>query len=202
MKKILLFSLMSMLFTITNAQDIVFGLKAGLNTSNWYSSNDDYSDMYDTRSSVHVGALLELNINEKFSLQPEIIYNITGAKVNPIDVTRDEVPSSDVLIDVQYISVPLMLQYKFENNFLLELGPQMGFLVDARANVDGENLDIKDNFEKRDLALNAGLGYEFDNGIFFNIRYVYGMSKIARNVDYSHWIKNNIFQFSTGYRFL
>lgn len=202
MKNILLFSLMSMLFTIANAQDIVFGLKAGLNTSNWYGANDDVSDIYNTRSSVHVGALLELNINEKFSLQPEIIYNITGAKVNPIDASRDAVPSSDVLLDVQYISVPLMIQYKFKNNFQLELGPQMGFLVDALANVDGENVNIKDEFEKRDLALNAGLGYKFDNGIFFNVRYVYGMSKIARHLDNENWVKNNIFQFSTGYRFL
>jgi len=202
MKNILLFSLMSMMFTITNAQDVVFGLKAGLNTSNWYGSNDDVSDIYNTRSSVHVGALLELNISEKFSLQPEVIYNITGAKVNPVDASRDALPASDILYDVQYISVPLMVRYKFKNNLQLELGPQMGFLVDARTNVDGENYDVKNEFEKRELAMNAGLGFEFENGIFFNVRYEYGLMKIARHLDNNSWNKNNVFQFSTGYKFL
>lgn len=201
MKNILLFSLMSMLFTFTNAQDVTFGLKAGLSTSNWYNSTDQVSDIYNSRSSAHVGALLELNISEKFSLQPEIIYNLTGAKANPINASVDVSTASDILYDVKYISIPLMVRYKFKNNFQLELGPQMGFLIDAKADVNGEKYDLKDEFEKRELAMNAGLGYEFESGIFFNVRYVYGMMKIARHIDNNYWIKNNVFQFSTGYKF-
>ncbi|WP_408582810.1 outer membrane beta-barrel protein, partial [Myroides odoratimimus] len=57
-----------------NAQtpDVKIGAKAGLNVSNL--TNSDAS----SRTSIHVGAVAEIFINEKFSIQPEILYSELG----------------------------------------------------------------------------------------------------------------------------
>lgn len=201
MKNLLLFSLFSMLMSLSYAQNVSFGLKAGLTSSDWRISSASMDEVYLSRSSMHAGAFVNLNISKRFSLQPEVIYNITGAKINNIDVTNRAAGSSDLLYDLQYVNVPIMTRFKFNNNIHLEFGPQLGILIKANANFEGENFDISDELEKMDLGIGAGAGYEFENGIFFNARYVYGMSNIVRDLGQDDWIKNNVLQFSTGYRF-
>ena len=59
-------------FTLsTQAQETLFGVKAGLNLAS--IGGDDAGDAK-TRSSFHIGGLVEIPVSEKFSVQPELLY--------------------------------------------------------------------------------------------------------------------------------
>jgi len=60
MKKALFFVIALATFSFANAQDISYGLKAGLNYSNWSFSND--GPEFDSRLSFHVGGVVEFLI--------------------------------------------------------------------------------------------------------------------------------------------
>ncbi|MCC7521648.1 MAG: PorT family protein [Flavobacteriaceae bacterium] len=99
-----------------------------------------------------------------------------------------------------YISVPVMVQYKATDAIHLELGPQLGILMSANQKYDGESEDFKDELETVDFGVNIGAGYQLENGLLFNARYCYGLTNFVKNTG-DEWYKNNVFQFSVGYKF-
>ncbi|MBO5963247.1 MAG: outer membrane beta-barrel protein, partial [Bacteroidales bacterium] len=71
-----LFAAASMLFATenVNAQKVNFGLKGGLNLSNW-STND--SEM---KIGFHAGGYAQIKFNKMFAVQPEVLYSMEGTK--------------------------------------------------------------------------------------------------------------------------
>lgn len=186
-----------------SAQEISYGLKAGLNVANFSLSNDEMGD-YDSRMSFHVGAVLEWGITDKFAIQPELLYSSVGAKD---EYTEDEATIKTTAV-IDYLSIPVMAKYYVADGFSLELGPQLGILLSAKgkyeASFDGETesetIDMKDNFESIDFGAGLGAGYKMENGLLFNARYVLGLSNVIKDSG-DEWGKNNVFQFSVGYIF-
>ena len=89
-----------------------------------------------------------------------------------------------------------MFQYKATPEFFLEAGPQFGFLVSAKAN----SIDIKDETNSFDFGLGLGAGYWFTEKIGANVRYVAGLTDIAKDNGGSA-VKNNGFQVGLNYKF-
>lgn len=177
MKKLILFSAFALaLVMTTSAQSFKFGAKAGVNFA---SLNGDGADGLDGITNIHFGAVAEIGISDKFAFQPELLYSAQGASVSDID------------INLNYLTVPLLAKFKISEGFSIEAGPQVGFLV--KDEVLGENLEA-DSF---DFALNLGLGYTLDNGLFFQGRYSFGLTEIAEDADAT----NGAFQLSVGYFF-
>jgi|JI8StandDraft_1071087.scaffolds.fasta_scaffold79658_2 opacity protein-like surface antigen len=199
MKKLV--SLVLLLGSISfSAQEISYGLKAGLNVANFSLSTDEMGD-YDARMSFHVGAVLEWGITDKFAIQPELLYSSVGAK--------DEYTDEDVTIKttaiVDYLSIPVMAKYYVADGFSLELGPQLGILLSAKgkyeASFDGETesetIDMKDNFESIDFGYAIGLSYSITNNIVGSVRYNLGTKNVIKNSEDK--INNSAFQLSLGY---
>ncbi|MBN9283154.1 MULTISPECIES: porin family protein [Flavobacterium] len=182
MKKVLLSAVALMAFGFaSNAQEVKFGAKAGLNLSS--ITNLDGGK---TRTSFHVGALAEIKVADKFAVQPEVLYSSQGAK-----------GEGDVSLKMDYINVPIMAKYYVADGFSIEAGPQVGFLMSAKL----ESVDVKDTFNTVDFGFNAGIGYELKEGIFFQGRYNLGLTNLAKESgDQSR--KNSVFQVSVGYKFL
>lgn len=202
MKKLV--SLVLFLLSISfSAQEISYGLKAGLNVANFSLSSDAMGE-FDSRMSFHAGAVLEWGITEKFAIQPELLYSSVGAKD---EYTEDEATVKTTAI-VDYLSIPVMAKYYVADGFSLELGPQLGILLSAKgkyeASYDGgsesETIVMKDNFESIDFGAGFGAGYKLENGLLFNARYVLGISNIIKDSG-DEWGKNNVFQISLGYIF-
>ena len=113
-------------------------------------------------------------------------------------------------INLDYISVPIMLQYNATPQLYLEAGPQFSYLVDSGAKADnalvqaaGEALVHKDNLKSFDFGVGIGAGYWFTKNVGINARYVAGFSDIAENraSDDSNRAKNNVFQVGLAYKF-
>ena len=95
------------------AGHVNLGVKGGMNLYNIH--NDDNTN-YDQITGYYFGLLGHIHLNSQWAIQPELVYSAQGAKNG---------------YNLDYINVPVMLQYMFDNGFRLQAGPQLGFLVSS-----------------------------------------------------------------------
>jgi hypothetical protein len=184
MKKLFIITMTLAAFTL-QAQDVTFGAKAGLNFA---SMTGDDAEGLDSRTSLHIGVTAEIELSDAFSVQPELLYSGQG-------YTAD----GDVTGKVDYINLPVMAKFYVGDGFSLEAGPQIGFLASAKADVDGESVDIKDLLNSTDFALNLGAGYKLDSGLNFGLRYSIGLTDVPDGD--SNGFKHSVLQLSVGFNF-
>jgi hypothetical protein len=169
MKKILLIVIIvSSAFFTVKAQDVTFGVKGGLNIAKL--TNLDNTKV---RPSVYVGGLVNIAFNESLSIQPELLYSGQGDKyeVNTITITDK----------VNYINLPVMMQYRIVPEFYLEAGAQVGFLVASKTKSGKITLDVKDQTSSADFGLGFGVGYQFPIGLGIGARYMFGMFNVYKD---------------------
>ncbi|WP_417370079.1 porin family protein [Gelidibacter japonicus] len=182
MRKLILITALAVFgFNLSNAQDVSFGVKGGVNLATF--TGDDSAEAKGI-TSYHVGGLVDIEITEKFSVQPEVIYSVQGADSDLGDFRLD------------YINVPVLAKFMIVDGLSLEGGPQIGFLTSSKL----ENEDIKDFVKKTDFGAVLGLGYLLDGGLNFAARYNFGLSNISDS-DLDVDVKNGVFQLSIGYMF-
>jgi hypothetical protein len=58
---------------------------------------------------------------------------------------------NEVNLNLNYINIPLIFQYMYDNGFRLQAGPQLGVLVSAKSKTNNSESDVKDDFESIDL---------------------------------------------------
>ncbi len=198
MKKVILAAFV--LGTITTAvaqQQVKFGPKAGLNFANLSGLND--SEM---KTSFHVGAVAEIKFNEKFSIQPEVVYSAQGTKYTETFPVLGTVETS---LNNDYINIPILAKYYIVDGFSVEAGPQVGFLMKSESKVEGGSgsvtTDSKDSFKSTDFGLGLGMAYDLPVGLFVNARYNLGLSDIRENTSAGDAVKNNVIQVGIGYKF-
>ena len=186
--------------TAVAQQEVKFGPKAGVNFANL--SGIDNADMI---TAFQVGAVAEIKFNEKFSVQPEVVYSAQG-------YTGDFMMGTNKVADytqkLDYVNIPIMAKYYIIEGFSVEAGPQVGFLVKAESKFENKQAgvtltdgDNKDFYKSTDFGLNFGLAYDLPMGVFVGARYNLGLSDIRNNTDSGDAIKNNVIQVGVGYKF-
>ena len=198
MKKLFLGAAIAM-SSLTFAQQ--FGIKAGMNVSS--ISNDGWDDSK-AKVGFYGGLFMNAPLAESFSIQPEILYNNLGSKTERT-VAGTKYSST---LNLDYIAVPVMFQYNATPEFYLEAGPEFGFLVNASSkatagnNSNTTNIDT-DSFNKFNMGIGLGAGFNITNKFGINARYVAGLNDITDNdkwgSDASN--KNNNFQVGLAYKF-
>ncbi len=151
-----------------------FGLKAGVNIS---SLNIQDFDDNDSRIGLHIGALAHIHLGtaEQWALQPEIVYSQEGAKL--------KTQSGTTTVKLDYVNIPVMIQYMFDNGFRLEAGPQLGLMVNSKYDANGSEEDADDDFKSTNVSLGFGLGYLSKSGFGVGGRYNLGLSNIGEGVN-------------------
>lgn len=186
MKK--LFCLVSFLCIIyyLNAQTgkIQPGIKGGVNIS---SIEVDGGDDLDSRTGFHAGGLVHIHLNNHWAVQPEVVFSAQGGE------------SGGTKLKLNYINVPILLQFMTNNGFRLQTGPQLGFLLSAESKIGDVEVDVDDAFKMLDFAWSFGAGYIFQNGFGLDARYNLGISNINDNS--STDAMNRVFQFGVFYQF-
>lgn len=188
MKKIILSAIAIMTIGLANAQETKFGVKAGLNLATLSGGSD-----LAMRPSFYVGGLVEIKVNEKFSVQPEVVYSSQGTKYKG---------DSDFSTQLDYINIPVMAKFLVAKGFSIEAGPQIGFLVSAKDTYKGNSVDIKESLSTTDFSLGFGAGYDVTENINIGLRYNVGLTKVNKNSSPgSSDIKNSVFQIGAAYKF-
>lgn len=171
------------------AQEVNIGIKGGLNS---YTIGGDDTDDIDGKLGYNIGLLGHIHLSERFGLQPEIVYSTQGAKASD--------GNGDVKISLDYINVPVLFQYMYDNGFRIQAGPQVGFLTSAKAKADGVTVDLDDSFKTIDFGLSLGASYVHPaSGFGVDARYNLGLSNI--NEDDSSKNYNRGFQIGVFYLF-
>jgi len=148
-----------------HSQNINIGTKIGLNS---YNINNDSGPGFDSKIGLHAGLLGHIHLNRQFGLQPEIVYSMQGAK------------SGNTNFNLDYINIPILLQFMFDNGFRIQAGPQVGILVRAKAENNNGTLDIKDDFKTIDAGLSFGASYiHTKSSLGIDARYNLGLSDIS-----------------------
>jgi hypothetical protein len=193
MKKILLVIAMVAASFTANAQEVHFGVKAGLNLANLNGDDLDF----DLRTSFHVGGIIEFELSDKFSLQPELMYSAQGAK-RSINIQGTDV---DYTAKVDYLNIPVIAKYYVIEGLSLEAGPQIGVNIVSEEKVEVNGMSETEDLEVKsiDFGLNFGVGYKLENGLNFGARYNLGLTDIPDEGNGE--IKNGVFQLSVGYFF-
>ncbi len=149
------------------AGHINLGIKGGVNVYNVHNDNDT---KYDQRAGYNFGLFGHIHFDGQFAIQPEIVYSAQGAK------------NGDTKYNLDYVNVPVLFQYMFDNGFRLQAGPQVGFLISAKSKTNNDNTDIKDNYKPIDFGVSIGASYIFPpTGFGIDARYNFGLSNINKN---------------------
>lgn len=171
MKKIIITScilLGALAFNDLQAQTSA-GVKGGINFANVSNTSGD------TRVSGNVGVFVHSQIDRNWCIQPELLYSGQGLR-------HYNTVNGDRTLALNYIQVPVMLQYFPVKGFYLEAGPQVGFLTNATVkNTDGDKISDKSNYKSADVALNVGAGIHATRQIGFFARYNFGLTDITKN---------------------
>jgi hypothetical protein len=197
MKKIILSAAMLAAFGFSaKAQDIKYGVKAGVNFA---TLTGDIPDEVKSRTGLHIGVLAEFKISEQFSIQPELLYSQQGLKYDEV-VEGIEVRSTWKL---DYLNLPIAAKYYVIEGLSIEAGPQIGYRLGAKIKMEADGYedgeaDIKDDTKAIEFGLIGGVAYDLPVGLFFQARYAAGLSKVNDDDDN---VKNGVFQLSVGYKF-
>lgn len=191
MKKITLSIIAVLAFGFTNAQEVKFGVKGGINFADF--GGDDIGDN-SSKIGFLVGGFAEIKLSEKFAIQPELLFSTQG--------TKFKTDGDDLKFNLSYINLPVMAKFYVVDKFSLEAGPQIGFLVGAKAKAGDEDEDIKDSFKSIDFGVNFGAGYDFTENLSAGVRYNLGLANILDTEDGDDSeIKNSVFSIAVGYKF-
>ncbi len=150
-----------------SSQHLTIGIKGGLNLYHLQGTTND------TKVGFNAGLLGHIHLTKQLALQPEIVYSQQGAQTTTSGIKNK--------LNLNYINVPVLLQYMFDNGFRIEAGPQVGFLASAKFKVNNASTDVKDNYKGTDFGLAAGIGYVHPpSGFGVDARYVFGLTGVNK----------------------
>lgn len=184
-----------------------FGIKGGMNVSS-LSKDAGLSDQK-SKIGFNAGVFANIPLAANFSIQPEVLYNDLGSKVDQTTTFNNNTFTNSYSRNLGYISVPVMIQYNATPQFYLEAGPQASFLVNAedkyKSTVNGNSNSNtvglkKSDFETFDLSVGIGAGYYFTPQLGLNVRYNAGVTDIIKN-NSNDGVRNNNFQVGLAYKF-
>jgi len=185
-KKLSVIAVLAVSSFVARSQNVNFGVKAGYNSSSVEITN---AGSWTSKSGFHIGALAHIHASSHFAVQPEITFSTQGG----------ESPTEKLKLD--YVNVPVLLQYMVSDGFRLETGPQIGFLISAKEKAGDNEADIKDLFKGIDFSWDFGAGYVFSSGFGIDARYNLGLSDIADNPNIDIKAKNRVIQIGLFYQF-
>jgi len=214
MKKILLSVITLIAFnTVSIAQEVDFGLKAGVNFAKFGGDANASNSI----TGFHAGALAQFKLTETFSIQPEILFSQQGSKNQYAEMYIENDSEVTARYErtqaVNYINVPIALVYNLTGRLSIVAGPQAGFVISADFEDEGSTYigdakvsdfstsgDNKDDFKSIDFSVFAGTAYQLPVGVFFEARYQAGVSRVLENSNAAS-ITNNVFSLSAGFKF-
>lgn len=191
MKKIFLIAFGLCVFQFSNAQGFKVGVKVGANLTN--TTGTSFKNAYEF--GYHAGLFSELMITEKFGIQPELLFSETNLRTGTdFNSLYSTVALSDITkIKLQYMTIPVLLDYKPISLVTLQLGPQFGILM-------SQTKSLKDNagdaFKNGDFSLLGGVQLNF---LKFRVygRYAVGLMNI-NDIDSKDEWKSQTLQIGAG----
>jgi hypothetical protein len=167
------------------------GIKAGANIT----KVDGQSFKQQFEYGYNVGGFAEIKLSDKFSFQPEVLFNQYTSTLDSSykSIYENVITSDQTKVKLNYLTIPLLLDYKFLGPIHLQAGPQFGILMNQDKNFlqNGEAA-----FKSGDFSM--ALGAQVKIAQFrFTGRYLIGLNNINDIDNQDKW-KNQVIQLSVG----
>jgi opacity protein-like surface antigen len=173
---------------------IHFGLKGGVNFAS-VSTTDDLTNP-DARVGFNIGAVVAYDVTEKFGVQLELLYSQQGFTYEADGSNGNQTAELD------YINIPVMFGFTVAEGLTLQAGPELGFNTRAKYTADNASETIIEYINTVNFGAGAGLQYELDFGLFFQARYVWGISNVFdENDSVGLTVRHKVASLSAGYFF-
>jgi hypothetical protein len=191
--------------SMDNGLKTKLGIKGGLNLTTLYSSDVSTSHM---KAGFDAGIFAKFPVTRGFSIQPELLYSLKGAKTSYDNAVQG---SGEYRFNLGYIELPLLAVVNLGPNFNIHAGGYAAYMtnaniknVDNNGNLEGATDLNADNFNRWDYGLVGGAGFDIEH-VTLGARYNYGLSKIGKSGnlsgDLARGMKNAGFSFYIGFGF-
>ncbi|HUR11140.1 MAG TPA: porin family protein [Flavitalea sp.] len=178
--------------SISFAQGLHVGVKGGVNLLkiDGKSFNEEF------RHGYNFGGFAEINFNDKWGIQPEVLFNQANTRTSThFNDIYDEGVRELKDVKLNYLSMPLLLNFKPSKLLTIQAGPQFGILLNKDQSLLSNG---KEAFKRGDFAMLAGAQLNF-GGIKVGGRYAVGLYNINDIDNRDKW-KNQGFQLYAGFR--
>jgi hypothetical protein len=191
MNKYLIIGIISLLSISASAQGIKFGPKLGANMGKIDGAgfNEKYTLGY------HVGGFVQININKKWGIQPEVLWNqINSDTANNIKQVYQNLANQSLQNpQLNYLSIPVLLNYSPSKVITFQAGPQFGILLNKSDNLFQNGTSA---FKNGDLSLLGGVQINILKLRVYG-RYVIGLNDISDVSNTDKW-RNQGLQVGVG----
>lgn len=137
----------------TNGQ---FGIKGGLNLTFFDVVESNFGVNTETEAGFYVGLFADFEIDDSFSLQPEVLYIGLG--------------------DFKFLNAPIYAKYEIAKDLDILVGPSLNYFFDFFVNkfkVRGDIAAAYHLLSDLDIHMKYTIGFEeiSPNGLFFGLGY-------------------------------
>jgi Outer membrane protein beta-barrel domain len=168
------------------------GIKGGVNIT----KIDGKAFRDEFRYGYHLGGFMEIGLGGNLGIQPEVLFNQYQMRADSSfgDVYHVSTNFSNYKdVRLNYLSIPLLLNYKLGSLLSLQAGPQYAILIDQSRNLIDNG---KNAFKNGDFSLVGGAQIHISK-IRLQGRYFVGLNNVSDISDQNKW-KNQGFQLSLG----
>ncbi len=175
-----------------------------LDSTNGYISSRNRSGFY-----ANVGA--EIPMGKVASFEPSIGYSQRGFGVRgniTINNMKIEALNARATAQMHYVDLTALLKVKPVAGLQLFVGPQVSYLVKNNLHADiavlgfsllNKDMDVTDEFNRWDMGVTGGIGYEFTNGIGITAAYERGFQRVDNKERFKAF--NESYKAGITYRF-
>ena len=198
MRYLCLFLLLNFYSIIVNAQHFNAGVLVGLSTSQ--VDGDNLAGF--NKAGIKVGGFVNRKLGERCSLAFELEFIQKGSR-KPLN--QDD--NTYYLMRLNYLEVPLLLNYQVGGKLKFEAGPSFAALISSYEEDQNGELKGAVEFNKFDYLINVGATYNISEHWFANARFSYSLGpirKFTQGYVYSYYKNgqyNQVLAFTLGYQF-
>ena len=192
MKKITSILALAFLTIATSAQSLIpikYGIKVGANISNIISTSNEGVKNIESSALIGIagGFYMEIALNDKWYVNPELIYSQKGASftyeyTHNYDVNQSDVHNTSHELKLAYVELNPTISYKATDKLALNFGPSISFILTPDYAIltdkgQNDNLDTHPDLlegiyteETIDVGVNLGISYYLTENFLIDSR--------------------------------
>ena len=192
MKKTLSILALAFLTIATSAQSLIpmkYGIKVGANISNIISTSNEGVKNIENTALIGIagGFYMEIALNDKWYVNPELIYSQKGASftyeyTHNYDVNQSDVHNTSHELKLAYVELNPTISYKATDKLALNFGPSVSFILTPDYAIltdkgQNDNLDTHPDLlegiyteETIDVGVNLGISYYLTENFLIDCR--------------------------------
>ncbi len=155
-----------------NAQNIKFGILAGFDVANSRLTNKPKE--FDSRLFYPI---ISFNVNGYVGYKSGEILGMSAEPGFIQKGGRQKGMEGDIRIQINYLQLPILLDLYVSDKIFISIGPELSYLINAKAKSKQYSNDITDQYEKKvELSGIVGINYKMTDKLDIGFRYNHGLT--------------------------